>query len=63
MKDHKRHPAAHSGASVATLAGVTSQFPRSPAATHDMKVATPTRHPAPGCSPKHVGTVKAAAKK
>jgi len=63
MKDHKRHPAAHSGAPVTSVAAATSQVPFSKAATSDMKVAKPAQHPAPGCSLKQVGEVKAAAKK
>lgn len=62
MKDHKRQPAAHSGAPATPLASGTSQVPHSQAATSEMRVAKPARHPAPGCSPKHVGEVKAVAK-
>ena len=58
MKDHKHHPAAHSGAPVKPLADATPQVSLSKAATHDMKVAKSAEHPASGCSPKHVGEVK-----
>lgn len=63
MKDHKRHLAAHSGAPVTSVAAATSQVPISLAATIDMKVAKPPRHPAPGCSLKQVGEVKGVLKK
>ncbi len=62
MNDHKRHPAAHSGAPAAPPTGETSKVPLSPAATGEMKIAAPAQHPAPGCSPKHVAKAAAATK-
>ena len=58
MHDSKRHPAAHFGVPAATAEPKTSEFPKSPAATHDMKLTKPAQHPAPHCSPKVMGSVK-----
>ena len=60
MADQKRQPAAHSGAA-APPAGKTSHLQLGKAATSEMKVEEAGRHPAPGCSPKHVVEVKPAA--
>ena len=62
MKDHKRHPAAHSGAQPTPGFEGTSQVPLSQAATSEMKPEKSANHPAPGCSQKLSGEVKAAAK-
>jgi hypothetical protein len=62
MKDHKQHPAAHSGLPVKPHAGGGPTFRLNEAATSEMKVSLPARHPAPGCTQKHRGEVKAKAK-